>query len=71
MGDAFEDLPADEDAEDDGGEEDGVGGEGAGVDDAEVGGEGDFEEVDEDLRESFLTQKNKINEMFNRFNRYN
>ena len=30
-----------------------------------------FEEVDEDLRESFLTQKNKINKMFNRFNRYN
>jgi hypothetical protein len=30
-----------------------------------------FEEIDEDLRESFLTQKNKINEMFNRFNRYN
>ena len=48
LGDAFEDLPADEDAEDDGGEEDGVGGEGAGVDDAEVGGEGDFEEVDEE-----------------------
>jgi hypothetical protein len=31
----------------------------------------DFEEVDEDLKESFLTQKNKINEMFNRFKRYN
>ena len=33
--------------------------------------EDDFEEVDEDLKESFLTQKNKINEMFNRFKRYN
>jgi hypothetical protein len=33
--------------------------------------EENFEEVDEDLRESFLTQKNKINEMFNRFNKYN
>jgi hypothetical protein len=30
--------------------------------------EDDFEEVDEDLKESFLTQKNKIMEMFNRFN---
>lgn len=29
------------------------------------------EEVDEDLRESFVTQKNKITEMFERFNRYN
>ena len=29
------------------------------------------EEVDEDLRESFIQQKNKITEMFNRFNRYN
>jgi hypothetical protein len=33
--------------------------------------EDDFEEVDEDIRESFLAQKNKINEMFNRFNKYN
>jgi hypothetical protein len=33
--------------------------------------EEEFEEVDEDLKESFLTQKNKINEMFNRFKRYN
>jgi hypothetical protein len=33
--------------------------------------EDDFEEVDEDIRESFLVQKNKINEMFNRFNKYN
>jgi hypothetical protein len=28
-------------------------------------------ELDEDLKESFLTQKNKINEMFNRFKKYN
>jgi hypothetical protein len=33
--------------------------------------EDDFEEVDEDLKESFLIQKNKITEMFNRFNKYN
>ena len=33
--------------------------------------EEEFEEVDEDLKESFLTQKNKITEMFNRFNKYN
>ena len=33
--------------------------------------EDDFEEVDEDLKESFLIQKNKITEMFNRFYRYN
>jgi hypothetical protein len=33
--------------------------------------EDDFEEVDEDIRESFLIQKSKINEMFNRFNKYN
>jgi len=31
----------------------------------------DFEEVDEDLKESFMNQKNKINEMFNRMNKYN
>jgi hypothetical protein len=31
----------------------------------------DFEEVDEDIKESFISQKNKINEMFNRMNRYN
>jgi len=30
-----------------------------------------FEEVDEDLKESFLVQKNKITEMFNRFKKYN
>jgi hypothetical protein len=30
-----------------------------------------FEEVDEDLKESFITQKNKIMEMFNRINKYN
>ena len=28
-------------------------------------------EVDEDLRESFVTQRNKITEMFQRFNKYN
>jgi hypothetical protein len=33
--------------------------------------EEEFEEVDEDLKESFLQQKNKINEMFNRFKKYN
>jgi hypothetical protein len=38
---------------------------------SELDEEDDFEEVDEDLKESFLTQKNKINEMFNRFNKYN
>jgi hypothetical protein len=38
---------------------------------SELDEEDDFEEVDEDLKESFLTQKNKINEMFNRFKRYN
>jgi len=31
----------------------------------------DFKEVDEDLQESFMNQKNKINEMFNRINKYN
>jgi hypothetical protein len=38
---------------------------------SELDEEDDFEEVDEDLKESFLTQKNKINEMFNRFKNYN
>jgi hypothetical protein len=38
---------------------------------SELDEEDDFEEVDEDLKESFLAQKNKINEMFNRFNKYN
>ena len=38
---------------------------------SELDEEDDFEEVDEDLKESFLTQKNKINEMFNRFKKYN
>ena len=33
--------------------------------------EEEFEEIDEDLKESFINQKNKIQEMFNRFNRYN
>lgn len=37
----------------------------ADVEDAE------WEEVDDDIKESFLNQKNKINEMFNRMNRYN
>ena len=31
----------------------------------------EFEEIDEDLQEDFKTQKNKIKEMFNRFNKYN
>jgi hypothetical protein len=31
---------------------------------------GDWEEVDEDLKESFFNQKNKIMEMFNRVNKY-
>ena len=39
-----------------------------GGDDSE---EDDFKEVDEDLKESFLIQKNKINEMFNRIKKYN
>jgi hypothetical protein len=30
-----------------------------------------FRSVDEDLRESFVVQRNKITEMFQRFNRYN
>jgi hypothetical protein len=34
-------------------------------------GDSDWSEIDEDLQESFQTQKNKIMEMFNRFNRYN
>ena len=31
----------------------------------------EWEEVDDDIKESFINQKNKINEMFNRMNRYN
>ena len=31
----------------------------------------DFEELDEDIKESFENQKNKINEMFNRMSKYN
>ena len=31
----------------------------------------DWEEIDTDIKESFITQKTKINEMFNRMNRYN
>jgi hypothetical protein len=38
---------------------------------SELDEEDDFEEVDEDIKESFLIQKNKINEMFNRFKKYN
>ena len=34
-------------------------------------GDTDWSEIDEDLQESFHIQKNKITEMFNRFNRYN
>ena len=30
-----------------------------------------FEEVDEDLKESFIGQRNRIIEMFNRFGKYN
>jgi hypothetical protein len=33
--------------------------------------EDDFEEVDEDLKESFMGQRNRIIEMFNRFGKYN
>jgi len=32
---------------------------------------GMYEEVDEDLRESFIKEKNKISEMFDRFKRFN
>ena len=38
---------------------------------SELDEEDEFEEVDEDLKESFLIQKNKINEMFNRIKKYN
>jgi len=31
----------------------------------------DWEDVDDDIKESFLIQKNKINEMFDRFSKYN
>ena len=34
-------------------------------------GDNDWSEIDEDLQESFINQKNKITEMFNRFNKYN
>jgi predicted RNA-binding Zn-ribbon protein involved in translation (DUF1610 family) len=34
-------------------------------------GDNEWSEVDEDLQESFLIQKNKITEMFNRFSKYN
>lgn len=38
---------------------------------SEMDEEEEWEEIDEDLQEDFKTQKNKIMEMFNRFNRYN
>ena len=38
---------------------------------SELDEEDDFEEIDEDLKESFIQQKNKIQEMFNRFKKYN
>ena len=38
---------------------------------SELDEEEEFKDVDEDLKESFLIQKNKITEMFNRFNKYN
>lgn len=31
----------------------------------------DFEEIDDEIKESFMNQKNKINEMFLRFQKYN
>jgi len=34
-------------------------------------GDDEWSEIDEDLQESFVNQKNKITEMFNRFNKYN
>jgi hypothetical protein len=34
-------------------------------------GDDEWSEIDEDLQESFINQKNKITEMFNRFNKYN
>jgi hypothetical protein len=34
-------------------------------------GDNEWSEIDEDLQESFINQKNKITEMFNRFNKYN
>lgn len=34
-------------------------------------GDEDWSEIDEDLQESFITQKNKITEMFNRISRFN
>jgi hypothetical protein len=34
-------------------------------------GDTDWSEIDEDLQESFITQKNKITEMFNKFKKYN
>jgi hypothetical protein len=39
--------------------------------DMETNDEDEWEEIDDDLQEDFKNQKNKIMEMFNRFNRYN
>jgi hypothetical protein len=38
---------------------------------SELDEEDEFEEVDEDLKESLINQKNKIIEMFNRIKKYN
>jgi hypothetical protein len=38
---------------------------------SEMDEEEEWEEIDEDLQEGFKNQKNKIMEMFNRFNKYN
>jgi hypothetical protein len=38
---------------------------------SEMDEEEEWEEIDEDLQEDFKTQKNKIKEMFDRFNKYN
>ena len=32
---------------------------------------GDWDEIDEDLQESFISQKNRVMEMMNRMSRYN
>ena len=41
------------------------------MDEDETEDEDIIDEIDEDLRESFISQKNKIQEMFNRFKKYN
>jgi hypothetical protein len=38
---------------------------------SELDEEDEFEEVDEDLKESLINQKNKIIEMLNRMSKYN